>query len=184
MGPLAQVFIAKKNIGIAYLLWFFFAYLGAHKFYLGRPLMGLVYIGLFLFSVVGTVELAQGIRSAILLSIEDTTTLFPFGAQPSIGLLGMKYLGMVGLGFAYFYDLVTLPWQVNDANARALAKAQQTAGGALTGSGSRRDDDEGLAAKRADELIARYLAQQAQSAMAQKTGPTNTGSAPTFGKRR
>jgi TM2 domain-containing membrane protein YozV len=39
-----------KSKGTAYLLWLFFGLLGAHKFYLGRPLMGALYLctgGLF-----------------------------------------------------------------------------------------------------------------------------------------
>jgi hypothetical protein len=39
-----------KSKGIAYLLWFFCGLFGAHKFYLGRPFMGVLYLctgGLF-----------------------------------------------------------------------------------------------------------------------------------------
>lgn len=44
------VVFARKDIGVAYLLWFFLGFLGAHKFYLGRIGMGVLYIltaGLF-----------------------------------------------------------------------------------------------------------------------------------------
>jgi TM2 domain-containing membrane protein YozV len=40
-----------KETWIAYLLWFFFGFIGAHKFYLGKIGWGIVYIctgGLFL----------------------------------------------------------------------------------------------------------------------------------------
>lgn len=33
-----------KSKGVAYLLWFFFGFLGAHKFYLGKVGMGILYI--------------------------------------------------------------------------------------------------------------------------------------------
>ena len=39
-----------KDLGVAYILLVFFAYIGVHKFYLGRPGMGVLYIftlGLF-----------------------------------------------------------------------------------------------------------------------------------------
>jgi TM2 domain-containing membrane protein YozV len=39
-----------KKLWVAYLLWFFFGFLGIHKFYLGKPVAGILYIltaGLF-----------------------------------------------------------------------------------------------------------------------------------------
>ena len=38
----AQYDIEKKSLLVAYLLWFFLGYVGAHRFYLGRPLSGFV----------------------------------------------------------------------------------------------------------------------------------------------
>jgi TM2 domain-containing membrane protein YozV len=38
-----QVTVPLKSTGVAYLWWFFLGYLGAHKFYLGRPGWGIVY---------------------------------------------------------------------------------------------------------------------------------------------
>ena len=40
-----------KSKGIAYLLWFFFGLIGAHKFYVGKVGMGIVY--LFTFGLLG-----------------------------------------------------------------------------------------------------------------------------------
>lgn len=34
----------KKSIVVCYLLWFFFGVLGIHKFYLGKNVMGVVYL--------------------------------------------------------------------------------------------------------------------------------------------
>lgn len=34
----------KKSLLVAYLLWFFFGILGIHKFYLGKTVMGIIYI--------------------------------------------------------------------------------------------------------------------------------------------
>ena len=38
----AQYDIEKKSLLVAYLLWFFLGYVGAHRFYLGRPVSGLI----------------------------------------------------------------------------------------------------------------------------------------------
>lgn len=38
----AQYDIEKKSLLVAYLLWFFLGYVGAHRFYLGRPLSGFI----------------------------------------------------------------------------------------------------------------------------------------------
>ncbi|MCB0073940.1 MAG: TM2 domain-containing protein [Caldilineaceae bacterium] len=42
----------KKSVGVAYLLWFFFGGLGAHRFYLGRSGSGAVILILTLLSLV------------------------------------------------------------------------------------------------------------------------------------
>lgn len=42
----AQYDIEKKSLVVAYVLWFFLGYVGAHRFYLGRPLSGLVMLAL------------------------------------------------------------------------------------------------------------------------------------------
>jgi len=38
----AQYDIEKKSLLVAYLLWAFLGYVGAHRFYLGRPLSGFI----------------------------------------------------------------------------------------------------------------------------------------------
>ena len=167
MSPPTQVSVPMKNTGVAYLLYFTLGGVGAHKLYLGRPGVALLYIGMLMLYAFGVAG------------------LWAIAAEgPGVGafLSGTIYLGMLApLGFAYLYDLVTMPSQVHAANMR---NAQQSFGGPPTGSTFRRDDDEELASKKADELIALYLAQRSQSAMQQKTIPAQTGSAPTFGKRR
>ena len=42
----AQYDIEKKSLLVAYLLWFFLGYVGAHRFYLGRPLSGVIMLAL------------------------------------------------------------------------------------------------------------------------------------------
>ncbi len=48
---------AKKSVLVAYLLWFFLGYLGAHRFYLGRVVSGIVMLVMSLLSVLLTVVL-------------------------------------------------------------------------------------------------------------------------------
>jgi len=38
----AQYDIEKKSLIVAYILWFFLGYIGAHRFYLGKPLSGFI----------------------------------------------------------------------------------------------------------------------------------------------
>lgn len=42
----AQYDIEKKSLLAAYVLWFFLGYVGAHRFYLGRTLSGLLMLAL------------------------------------------------------------------------------------------------------------------------------------------
>lgn len=42
----AQYDIEKKSLLAAYVLWFFLGYVGAHRFYLGRPVSGVILLAL------------------------------------------------------------------------------------------------------------------------------------------
>ena len=42
----AQYDIEKKSLLVAYLLWAFLGYVGAHRFYLGRPVSGFIMLAL------------------------------------------------------------------------------------------------------------------------------------------
>lgn len=42
----AQFDIEKKSMIVAYILWFFLGYIGAHRFYLGHGLSGLIMLAL------------------------------------------------------------------------------------------------------------------------------------------
>ncbi|MGV8853183.1 MAG: TM2 domain-containing protein [Devosia sp.] len=42
----AQYDIEKKSLLVAYVLWFFLGYVGAHRLYLGRPVSGLIMLAL------------------------------------------------------------------------------------------------------------------------------------------
>ncbi|PPQ39560.1 TM2 domain-containing protein [Rhodoblastus acidophilus] len=50
-----QISVPLKSVGTAYLLWLFFGFLGAHKFYLNRPGWGIIYIFTFGFFLIGLI---------------------------------------------------------------------------------------------------------------------------------
>ena len=41
----------KKSVGVAYVLWFFFAGVGAHRFYLKRTASAVIMLAIFLVSI-------------------------------------------------------------------------------------------------------------------------------------
>ncbi len=47
--------VQQKSTLVAYLLWFFFGQLGAHKLYLRQPLQFIIYLGLATFGYLLTV---------------------------------------------------------------------------------------------------------------------------------
>ncbi len=85
----AQYDIEKKSLVAAYVLWLFLGYVGAHRFYLGRPLSGLIMLAL----------------SAITLVL----TLVSFG------LLGFLW-GVVGLW--WLIDALLIPGMAQGTNSR------------------------------------------------------------------
>jgi TM2 domain-containing membrane protein YozV len=184
--------VPTKSTGVAYLLWFFFGGIGAHKFYLGRPGVGLLYIGMFLLFWTGLATLlgiAMAATEAVLAVQQGNYSspgLIGNGFGPRTTGFGMLAPGMVvPLSLALLYDLITMPTQVRAANARLGADGQQTFGArsaGLTFDGTDREAE--LAAKKADELVARYIARQSQSTPPARAaqGPRPAG-VPTFGRR-
>ena len=51
----AQYDIEKKSLLAAYVLWFFLGYVGAHRFYLGKPLSGFVMLAISAITLLLTV---------------------------------------------------------------------------------------------------------------------------------
>lgn len=52
-----------RSTPVAYLLWFFFGLLGVHRFYLGRPISGVIYLltgGVFLIGWILDIILIPG----------------------------------------------------------------------------------------------------------------------------
>ena len=185
--------VPTKSTGVAYLLWFFFGGIGAHKFYLGRPGVGALYIGMSLLFWIGLATLlgiAMAATEAVLAVQQGNYSspgLIGNGFGPRTTVLGMLAPGMVvPLSLALLYDLITMPAQVRAANARVGGDGRQTFG-APSAAGSTfdgTDREAELAAKKADELVARYIARQSQSGAPARAarGPQLAG-APTFGRR-
>jgi len=184
-APFVQPTAPVKSTVVAYVLWFFFGGVGAHKFYLGRPALGLLYICMlvaFWYGLISvSVDAVGSAVDAINLSIEQGNPV-----APRLGRPRMSYsLMMMPLSLALLYDLVTLPSQVRAANDRLAAGGIQTA--SLSPSKSifgGKDLDAELSAKKADEAVARYIARQTQSAPTTRpaTQATSSGT-PTFGRR-
>src|SRR6516162_10676303 len=97
-APPFQVLIAMKSTGIAYLLWLFLGRIGAHKFYLGRPLIGGLYILMFVLFWVGVIRImttgADIVADAIAVAVQQP--------DPTFGATARRFanptLGQTGLG--------------------------------------------------------------------------------------
>ena len=194
-APSLQLSVPAKSTGVAYLLWLFFGGIGAHKFYLGRPGVAVLYICMFVLFWVGVVALsAMAVdiaRDVLVLSAQQGNYPSPVPPEPRFGRSGFRSLGVLApgmlapLSLALLYDLFTIPSQVRAANARLVSGSQQTSGASSAGSiFGGPDRDEEFAAKKADELVARYIAQRSQSAAPTKATQPAQASAPTFGRRR
>jgi hypothetical protein len=99
----------KKSTALAYVLWFFLGGLGIHKFYIGKPGMGIFYLLLLAGLTAGTITgIARGMESAMIIA-------------GSCGLL---------LGILLLIDLFTIPRQIKRTYAQAerqrLGKIEST----------------------------------------------------------
>ena len=93
-----------KSKGITFLLWLFFGIFGAHKFYLGRIKMGIVYLLTLGFFVVGwffdiftlfrQVDVANGLRSK-----DEAGLLAGFGNMLKVSRGLQSVAGSVGGGY-------------------------------------------------------------------------------------
>jgi len=183
-APFPQPTAPVKSTVVAYLLWFFLGGAGAHKFYLGRPGLGLLYICMlvaFWYGLISvSVDAVGSAVDAINLSIEQGNHVAPRLRRPS-----MSYsLAMMPLSLALLYDLVTLPSQVRAANDRLAGGIQTASVSSSKSMFGGADLDAELSAKRADEAVARYIARQAQAAAPTRTASQGASSGtPTFGRR-
>jgi len=100
--------VRSKSTAVAYLWLVLFGFFGAHNFYLGKWIWGLVYLAIDLAGL--------GIVFRILHHVaQDPEALFP------AGLSGDPFASAAGLGFLVIdlfllWDLVTLPGQVRRCN--------------------------------------------------------------------
>jgi TM2 domain-containing membrane protein YozV len=195
-APPFQVSIAMKSTGIAYLLWLFFGGIGAHKFYLGRPLIGGLYILLFVLFWVGVIRLmttgADIVADAVAVAVQQANPTIGAAARrfanPTLGRIGLGTTWMtVPLSLALLFDLITLPAQVRAANSRLASETSSYRAGSAATSFSRFDDDRSESERfaQADEAVARYKAQLTKAAASPERVAAVAGAGPpTFGKRR
>ncbi len=118
----------KRSMAVAVLLWFFFGFLAAHKFYLGRTREGLRLILLYFFApLIMVIAVIFGMR---LFGI----TLLPPDVRPEdilalaqdakfLFLTGVVFLVLAGI---WLWDLKNLIWQVRAHNARAAGEIPGT----------------------------------------------------------
>ncbi len=93
----------RKSTLLTYGLWFFLSGFGIHKFYLGKPGIGILYvIGPF----VAVVFIFAGVAAA-------ETSPNAAVAPTAVGLLGL-----LAYGIWWLVDLFTIPRQVNAYNER------------------------------------------------------------------
>ena len=112
----------KKSAALTYALWFFLGWLGAHKFYIGKIKMGILYLILVTFAGIGSWFLIP--------------TLF-YLAEPSAQEISSKEAGVVGMGILgaicgivlvilLLIDVFTIPRQIRktyeQAERRILSK--------------------------------------------------------------
>jgi TM2 domain-containing membrane protein YozV len=105
-----------KSTGIAYLLWLFFGGIGAHKFYLGRPWVGGLYIRMFVLFWVGIIQLiaagADIVADSIAVAVQQADPTIGATARripnPTIGRIGFGTTWMTApLSLALLFDLIT-----------------------------------------------------------------------------
>jgi TM2 domain-containing membrane protein YozV len=119
--PSVQFHVPMKDTGVTYLLFFCLGGLGAHKFYLGRPAMGVLYIffpviffsGLAVFVAQSWLNAAAAARGDASSHLFESIMLLCMAGGPVVALL---------------YDLFTIPAQVRTENARIISEAQNTPG--------------------------------------------------------
>ena len=191
-----QVSVPMKSTGIAYLLWLFFGGIGAHKFYLGRPWVGGLYILMFVLFWVGIIQLiaagADIVADSIAVAVQQADPTIGATARrmpnPTLGRSGLGFTWMTApLSLALLYDLFTLPMQVRAANSRLETETSSYRGGSAGKSIASFDDDrsEGERFAQIDQAIARYKAQLPKAAPSPERVATVASAGPrTFGKRR
>jgi TM2 domain-containing membrane protein YozV len=92
----------KKTTGITYLLWFFLAGLGIHKFYQGKVLQGILYI---IGPGVAFLTMIIGLGGALSGDVETGS-----------GVIGIGVIGLMVFGIWWLIDLFTIPRQIEKVN--------------------------------------------------------------------
>jgi TM2 domain-containing membrane protein YozV len=195
-APSVQVSVPMKSTGIAYLLWLFLGGIGGHKFYLGRPLVGGLYLLMFVLFWVGVIQImaagADIVADALAVAVQQTDPTSGAAARrlanPALGRTSLATTWLMWpLSLALLWDLFTLPMQVRAANSRLGSETSSYRGGSAAKSTASFDDDRSDSERFAqiDQAIARYKAQIPKAAPPpQRVATVASAGPPTFGKRR
>jgi predicted secreted protein len=187
-----------KSTGIAYLLWLFLGGVGGHKFYLGRPLVGGLYLLMSVLFWIGVIQImaagAEIVADALAVAVQQADPTSGAAARrpanPAIGRTSLATTWLMWpLSLALLFDLFTLPMQVRAANSRLASETSSYRGGSAARSSASFDDDRPESERFAqiDQAIARYKAQltkPAPSPSPQRVATVASAGPPTFGKRR
>jgi TM2 domain-containing membrane protein YozV len=110
----AEVQRQSKSTGLAYVLWFFVGTFGVHKFYMGRPVWGLIYL---LLCGVGYLFFFGGLIASMAAQEND-----PAGAMQGSGAAAIGLAALILLGLFLLWDLFTIPRQLRQKEEKVKTK--------------------------------------------------------------
>ena len=107
----------KRSAVVAYLLWFFVGYFGAHRFYLNHTVSGVVMLLLFFLSIFFTVFGGVG-------SIGMVAAGMVAAGMVGAGMVGLVVgvFGMAILGLWLLFDAFLIPGMAREYNNRLIAE--------------------------------------------------------------
>ena len=112
----------KRSAVVAYLLWFFVGYLGAHRFYLNHTVSGVVMLLLFFLSIFFTVF--GGVGSIGMVAAGMVAAGMVGAGMVGAGMVGLVVgvFGMAILGLWLLFDAFLIPGMAREYNNRLIAE--------------------------------------------------------------
>jgi TM2 domain-containing membrane protein YozV len=122
-----------KSTGVAYLWWLFFGGLGAHKFYLGRPGLGVLYactLGLLFMGILWDLfTLPSQVRAANERLVSDARKYLGSGSAPNTTGGAMAFIFKISLAMLFGFVVMAafVAPKYNDTPATAATTASPVA---------------------------------------------------------